>query len=164
MIDTRRPQPNEIPPEACLRFTLPASAVRTLPGGKAVVLVPLIAAQAFVRTLILNLQQQGMWPADPPAPMTAKQAAAVLREMPSATVSDLILYDGLKYMSGNDNESSIKLDGNFTADELAAIAAWMKDPKGVAEAFAKSEPPAAAPLLSPDEIAKAFGPGEGKLE
>ncbi len=28
----------------------------------------------------------------------------------------------------------VKLDGSFSADELEAIVAWMRDPKGVSEA------------------------------
>ena len=32
------------------------------------------------------------------------------------------------------SDGKITLDGEFTADQLEAIATWMRDPKGVAEA------------------------------
>ncbi len=70
MIAPRRPtipDPNQYPPEASMGFVLPAKAVTTLPGGKALIKIPLIAAPAFVRSLMGKLQGMGMWDAQAPS-------------------------------------------------------------------------------------------------
>lgn len=46
-------------------------------------------------------------------------------------IVELILADDSHDYVGRLGENLVALDGDFTADELEAIAIWMRDPKGV---------------------------------
>lgn len=64
--------------------------------------------------------------------MTKARAKEVLEGMELLWLNEqrLATYDG----SVESGEDCVTLSSYFTADELEAIAAWMRDPKGVCEA------------------------------
>ena len=69
------------------------------------------------------------------AGMTNKEAKQLLMAMGCDVTPDQLALNGMEYvLSGEDVEMSAVLDGRFTKDHLIAIARWMRDPEGVANA------------------------------
>ena len=70
--------------------------------------------------------------------MTPDKARAVLTAMPDTTLTETRLTNSLELMDSEIGENQdgearrIQLDGFFTADQLEAIAIWMRDPGSVA--------------------------------
>ena len=60
--------------------------------------------------------------------MTREDAARVLREMRLDKLSSGSLCNVCCYIRVITREEEADLDGQFTADQLEAIAAWMRDP------------------------------------
>jgi hypothetical protein len=68
--------------------------------------------------------------------MTPKQAKEILLGMLHMQVDEKgirCVVPWVSYQQGGDYTEAC-LDGDFTADQLEAVATWMRDPKGVAEA------------------------------
>jgi len=70
--------------------------------------------------------------------MTPKEARTILESMIPRGGTFYIAEDRLggfldSYVASA-GDGRITLDGEFTVEQLEAIAAWMRDPKGVAEA------------------------------
>ena len=65
--------------------------------------------------------------------MTPAEAKKVLSEMRLSQFNDRVLFSLGWYLSVGAGEKAT-LDGGFTADELEAIAVWMRDPVKVMEA------------------------------
>lgn len=67
--------------------------------------------------------------------MESKTAKGVLKRMKLDTFSPAWLVDSKtsRYVSTSDADLTVVLDGEFTAEQLEAIAAWMKRPKAVFE-------------------------------
>lgn len=66
----------------------------------------------------------------------AKAVLVELCEPPSGEVSAEGLHCGFPLVDSAAElaePGQMQLDGTFTADQLEAIAAWMRDPKGVSE-------------------------------
>jgi hypothetical protein len=71
--------------------------------------------------------------------MTPKQAKRILLSMVGRGKTYVLSEDSLcvttlpGFVSSNHAPKKVSLNGEFTADQLEAIATWMRDPKGVAE-------------------------------
>lgn len=63
--------------------------------------------------------------------MELKRAKEVLEEMGLTTFSKEELFSGALYLSVEADDETAIIDGRFTADQLEAIATWMRDPEGV---------------------------------
>lgn len=71
--------------------------------------------------------------------MTPKRARVILSAIPDTTVSTTSIRGELQYINTDigeqeDGRQRVQLDGFFTADELEALAAWMRDPDAVGSA------------------------------
>ncbi|MBN3744815.1 hypothetical protein G3N96_05110 [Burkholderia sp. Se-20373] len=71
--------------------------------------------------------------------MTPDQAKAILLAMPTIMLTADSIRNNLEYIDTDigeqeDGRQRIQLDGYFTADELEALAMWMRDPDAVAGA------------------------------
>lgn len=71
--------------------------------------------------------------------MTPKRARQVLVAMPETVLNEVALRNSLEMIDVTvgkvDEEDGLfkaRMDGYFTAEQLEAIAAWMRDPTGVA--------------------------------
>ncbi|WP_157649215.1 hypothetical protein [Burkholderia ubonensis] len=71
--------------------------------------------------------------------MTPEQARAILLAIPSTELSATHIRSRLEYIESEgevreDGLRRIQLDGYFTADELEALAVWMRNPDAVGSA------------------------------
>ncbi len=73
--------------------------------------------------------------------LTPKRAREVLVAMPDTLISESELENSLDMIDlkvgkvdEDDGLFKARMDGHFTADQLEAIATWMRDPQGVARA------------------------------
>lgn len=71
--------------------------------------------------------------------MTPEQARAILLDIPGTELSATHIRSPLEYIESEgevreDGLRRIQLDGYFTADELEALAAWMRNPDAVGSA------------------------------
>ena len=67
--------------------------------------------------------------------MTKAEANKILTETLSdsrSTFNSESLYSMALYLLAYSDEEKAMIDGEFTADQLEAIAMWMRDPEGVA--------------------------------
>jgi hypothetical protein len=68
--------------------------------------------------------------------MTPQQARAILIALPTTELSATDIRSDTEYITSRvgeqeDGQQRIRLDGEFTADELEAIAVWMRNPEAV---------------------------------
>jgi hypothetical protein len=71
--------------------------------------------------------------------MTPEQAKAILIAMPTIKLAADSIRNDLEYINTvigeqDDGRQRVQLDGYFTADELEALAVWMRNPRAVASA------------------------------
>ncbi|MFM0158528.1 MULTISPECIES: hypothetical protein [Paraburkholderia] len=71
--------------------------------------------------------------------MTPEQARAILIAIPNTKLSATSIRSQLEYIDTDvevreDGLQRVRLDGYFTADELEALAVWMRDPDTVGSA------------------------------
>ena len=71
--------------------------------------------------------------------MTPERARAILLAIPNTKLSAASIRGQREYIESDvevrdDGLQRVRLDGYFTADELEALAAWMRDPNAVGSA------------------------------
>lgn len=84
---------------------------------------------------IVHLHESEQYPSGASTRMNNKKAKQILSNARLTDFSkDKIYVNSGKYLSALEGDKHATLDGEFTADELDAIATWMRNPNGVLDA------------------------------